>query len=109
MTIKFSKDFGDGGGPETAENFVIFFGADALVDDVGGSRFGRDAVAHEGLRDKSKGAFFTAKFFPGVPVAITLKMRFKNILGTVFNYKSYSGTTNRIAEFKKRAFKMARF
>lgn len=52
--VEFGEEFGDGGRPETAENFVIFFGADALVDDVGGGAGGGDAVAHEMIRDESK-------------------------------------------------------
>ena len=109
VAVKFSEEFGDGLGPKAAEDFVIFFGANAVINNVRSSCFGGDTVAHEGLRDESEGALFPAQLFPGVPVAVALKMRFEYVFWTVFGDKSDGRTADGIAEFKNKTFCMAGF
>lgn len=46
VAVELGEELGDGGGPEAAEDFVIFFGADAMINDIGGGGFGGDAVTH---------------------------------------------------------------
>ena len=72
--VEFGEKLGDGGRPETPENYVVFFGADALVDNAGSGGAGGNAVTHERLRDKSEGALMEAEGLPGVPVDIALEI-----------------------------------
>lgn len=73
--VSFGEALGYRFGPEAAEDFVIFFGANALVDDLGGSaRFG-NAVTHEGLWDKGENALSSAELFPCMPIAVAFEMR----------------------------------
>ena len=97
--VDFSEDFGDGGRPETFEDFVIFFSADALIDDVSGRGIFGDAVAHERLGDKGESPFVSTEFLPGVPVAITFEVRSENLLRTVFGDESDSWAADGVTEF----------
>lgn len=72
--IKLSETFGDGGGPEAFENCVVLFGANTLIDNVGGSGIFGNAVTHEGAWYISKCAFFLTEFLPSVPVDITFEI-----------------------------------
>lgn len=52
--VEAGEKLGEGGGPEALEELVIFLGADALVNDIGGGAELGDAVTHEGLSYESE-------------------------------------------------------
>ena len=60
VAVELGEELGDGCKPETAEDFIIFFGADATINNICGGGLGGNAVTHQWLRNKSKGAFFSA-------------------------------------------------
>ena len=91
------------------KKIVVFLGANTLIDNIGSSRFGRNAVAHKWFRNESEGSFFAAEFFPSVPITVAFEMGIENIFRTIFGDESYCGATDGIAEPKDRAFRITRF
>ena len=104
--VEFGEELSDGGRPEASKNFVIFSGADALSDDVGGGGILGDAVAHERCWDKSERIVAATKSFPGVPVDVAFEMGSEDFFWTVFDDKCDSGAADGVAEFEDETFGM---